>query len=1129
MNGDEEAKKTLESKYKVDRGKSITRLWFQSIFGLFIAFQFFWIFNSLFLGLLAAAFLFFIPFYKEKDITNTMIFAILMIAALYMAFNAPGASGLGLDMGGPLFAPWTWNTNAIIFITVWVISMLVGLTSPIESRKSVGVLMILVSFFIFATGPGLQETGSAFFGQWWPTVYSTSSEIFGPLGDIFSGIINTFSTGLRMITNPQEFAQDIISGVYVRDPETGIAGAYGVEIESLRTTPIYVEQPFNVIMKISNKGAYPAKNIKASISLGEGAPTQTESIKTEIFRSFTERVKAKAITYLEKDGTTEFESVLIDIAQDKEKGIESFSQYIESLKDDLIDKGTEAMDDLKKALDELDETKVKDYVKNKMSSVKSSLEEISQEVRNANPEIGNIINRLDKTEYTSTDVKNTLDNLKNLAKDESLPPDAKTTIENAIRTVRGCKIIVWLDKQRVETLVNDVKSKLSSVKIVSLKKDVNLDRYVENVKIYGEELENHLLDVKESTTVLYDELEIKFIVEELASDVKDIVYPPGIIKTPLETLELVKTVGLELAWEALTIGGTLKSIVHETKTILKIPVPWTKDVESKISEMETDTSTALNLANTIKQKADNIGDGTLKSNSKEIVGKLEDIKDVLESKKIQKKLDEIESLRRDIEDLKKDIEDLKKDREKAEERLRNLESKENDEIKGVGDAIDWLLVKGEILLTEAGLEDIDTKIEVKRETIVTKTTQIKELIDGTHDDPDSGINDIIDREIVERINGKGDNDIMGHIDKMQTKTEELKDEWVREKKDITSLVDLGKSLDELEGEVKGINEGILSILISEVKKGVSTMTEKVKSLLEGVTDPAETLWGRIKTGISNAYNDIKDDSLLDMVKKVDNIVEKISGFVNNVNDKLKTAGIDVSKLLDETTPDMIDELGFEEKEHYSCSGDICYQRIKEMPKSDIKQLIFESKGITCDGVKAYDLREKFIPFNGTVRYDYEIDSQLQIEVISTNEWNRLARENRLQTQAKKPSTFSNAPVKLNVDTLEQPFKEGIGFHIALQLIPANEKDSKIEEPVTVTMDVPKDFGQSVCTPSPNPEEGEEGYVWHGYNNVIICNFNGFQIGDAPSRTFIVSAHASYVFSKSKNAITELEFGGISCE
>nr|NIO22951.1 hypothetical protein [Candidatus Aenigmarchaeota archaeon]NIP40997.1 hypothetical protein [Candidatus Aenigmarchaeota archaeon]NIQ17356.1 hypothetical protein [Candidatus Aenigmarchaeota archaeon]NIS73318.1 hypothetical protein [Candidatus Aenigmarchaeota archaeon] len=216
-----------------------------------------------------------------------------------------------------------------------------------------------------------------------------------------------------------------------------------------------------------------------------------------------------------------------------------------------------------------------------------------------------------------------------------------------------------------------------------------------------------------------------------------------------------------------------------------------------------------------------------------------------------------------------------------------------------------------------------------------------------------------------------------------------------------------------------------------------------------------------------------------MVKKVDNIVEKISGFVNNVNDKLKTAGIDVSKLLDETTPDMIDELGFEEKEHYSCSGDICYQRIKEMPKSDIKQLIFESKGITCDGVKAYDLREKFIPFNGTVRYDYEIDSQLQIEVISTNEWNRLARENRLQTQAKKPSTFSNAPVKLNVDTLEQPFKEGIGFHIALQLIPANEKDSKIEEPVTVTMDVPKDFGQSVCTPSPNPEEGEEGYVWHG--------------------------------------------------
>lgn len=1109
MAEEETEKQELKSKYAVT-GRSITRLWFKSLFGLFIAFEFFWIFNSVFLGLLAAAFLFFIPMYKEKDITNTMMFAVIMIIALYMAFNSPGTSGLGLDMGGSLFTPWEWNTNAIIFVAVWIISMLVGLTSPIESRQSVGVLMILISFVIFASGTGMQEAGSAFFGQWWPTVYSASSEIFGPLGEIFAGIMNTFSTGLQMITNPQQFAQDIVSGVYVRDSETGLAGAYGVEMDSLRTTPIYVEQPFNVIMKLNNKGAYPAKSVRASISLGEGAPTQTESIKTEMFRSLTGRVKSRAVSYLEKDGVTEFESVLIDFIQDKEKGLESFSNYMEGLKDDLVEKGSDALDDLKNALDELDETTVEDYVNSKMSSVKSSLESISEDVRNAHPEIGVIITRLNKTTYTSADVKYTLDNLKKLA-EKNLPLDVKTTIENAIRTVRGCKVITWLDKIKVENLVNDVKNKLSGVKGVSLKKDVNLDKYVENVKIYGKELENHFVGVKESAAVLYDELEIKFIVEELASDVKDIVYPPGLIKTPIQILELVKTVGLEIAYEALTIGGTLKSVVHETKTILRIPVPWTKDIEGKIDEMGTDTATALNLANMVKQKAENIGDRTLKSNSKKIVGKLEDIKTELESKEIQKKLGEVESLRKEIETLEEHIELLKAERKESEDKL------EKEDGKTIINRI------------KSELEDIDTEIEAKREVIGTKVTQIKETIDGTEDHPDSGINDIIDKEISNRINGKGDDDIMGYVGRMGRRIEELEDEWARKGEGITSLVDLERALDQLKGKVRSIDEGILSILVKEAKAGVSKLTDTVKSILEKITKPVETLWEKIKTNINNLYNDIKDDSLLDLVKKVDNIVEKIGSFVDNINDKLKSAGIDVSKLLDETTPDMINELGFEEKEDYECLSDECYQEIKEMPKSDIKQLIFESKGIGCSSVKAFDLREKFVPFNGTVEYGYEIDSQLKIEVISNNEWDRLARENRLQTQIKKQSTFNNAPVKLNIDTLEQPFKEGTRFHIALQLIPASEKDSKIKEPVTVTMNVPEGFGTGTCTPAPDPEGDEKGYVWHGYHNVIICNFNGVEVGNVPSKTFIVSAYASYTFSKTKKAIAKLEFGGISCE
>ncbi len=1096
-------------RYKVT-GKSITRLWFQSLFGLFIAFEFFWIFNSLFLGLLTAAFLFFIPFYKEKDITNRFIFAILMIIALYMAFNLPGTAGLGLDLEGSLFAPWTWNTTSIIFVALWIISMLVGLTTSVSDRRTMGVIMILISFVIFATGPGLQEAGSAFFGQWWPTVYTTATEVFGPLGEFFSGILNTLGTGMRMVTNPQEFAQEIVSGVYARDPETGLAGAYGVEIESLRTTPLYPEQPFNVIMKLSNKGAYPAKRVRASISLGEAAPTQTEGIKTEMFRSLTERVKSKVTAYLEKGGTTKFESVLIDLIQDREKGIESFSRYVEELKDDLVDKATKALNDFRDALKELDRTKVEDYVNKKMHSVKTDLEGIGEEVRKKYPEIDMIIDSLDKTKFTSTDVKNVLNDLKELSK-KDLPQDTKTVIESAIRTVRLCKIINWLDSAKVENLVDDVKSKLGGVKGVSLKKGVNLDEYVENVRIYGKELENHLEKVEESTAVLYDELELKFIAEELPSDIKDIVYPPGILKTPFETLELVKTVAWEIAWEVLTIGGTLKSVVHEIKTILRIPVPWTKDIEGKISEMKADVDAALTLARRVEQKAVGIGDKTLQSNSKKIVEKLEAIEKVLSSKKIENRLEEIRLLRSDIEGLKNEIRNLKDERSKLREELEKEEDK--DRLAS--------------LMKEIG--NIDTRIEAIRETIATKITQIKELIDGSDEYPHSGINDIIDREVSDKINGKGDDDIMGYIGKMKRRLEGLEDEWVRRRKDITLLVDLEKDVNEVKDKVGKINEGVLSTLVTQTKKAVSSLAGKVKSLTEKITDPAKTLWEKMKTNINKAYEDIKDDSLLDMAKKVDKIVDKIGDFVDNVNLKLESIGINITGLLDKVTPDMIDELGFEEKGNYTCWSDECYQEIEEMPKSDIRQLIFESKGIPCSSVKAFDLREKFIPFNGTVEYEYEIDSQLKIEVISDNEWKRLARENRLYTQMKRPSTFNNAPVKLNIDTLEQPLREGTRFHIALQLVPAEKKNSEIKEPVVVRLDVPHEFGDGICTPAPNPEEGEGKYVWHGYHEIIICNFNGIRIGDVPSKTFVVKAHASYVFSKSKTAVTKLEFGGIRCE
>jgi hypothetical protein len=341
-------------KYSVESisSKSVVRLWLKAMFGLFVAFEFFWIFNSPFLALMAAAFLFFIPSYREGDMANMVYFLIMMLVILYLAFNMGGTSGLGLDLGGSLLEPWEWNSSAIIFMAIWVISFISAIGSSVEDRQGIGVIMILIAFVIFASGPGTQEVGSAFFGQWWPMVHEFGFETLGPIGEALDQLTGTLKSGWELLTCPVCFAQNMMNGTYSIDPYSGLAGAYGVEVGSFRTTPMYVNSPFDVIVKLENKGAYKAEGVEITLASGEDAPQRAFMIRAEI-----EEKMSEIQTNLES----------------KANQIETeYVQYLKDQSDILLDKASQQLDVILNADLELDPA-TKQNVRNIVTDIKTRI------------------------------------------------------------------------------------------------------------------------------------------------------------------------------------------------------------------------------------------------------------------------------------------------------------------------------------------------------------------------------------------------------------------------------------------------------------------------------------------------------------------------------------------------------------------------------------------------------------------------------------------------------------------------------------------------------------------------------------------------------------------------------------
>ena len=265
--------------------------WQKAIAGLMLAIVVFLTFNHFLMALIVFTFLFFIPSNDEGSefMSNMIIFIICMCVIWFFAFFVGSQYGgfdlniIGEEDAGTMpwyfrIAPWTWTDSAaVLFFIFWFFSFLTGVFGDPESRQIIGIFFILVSFFVFATGPGGENVGTAFFGQWWPEVNSFMLDNMGPLQDVFTQLTGTMQNAFLMLTNPVAYAHQIMEGSYTDNP-TGKTGSYGVEITKFDISGLTVGQPAHIQIYLKNEGSFPAKDVRVSISVPEEYSRQISNI-----------------------------------------------------------------------------------------------------------------------------------------------------------------------------------------------------------------------------------------------------------------------------------------------------------------------------------------------------------------------------------------------------------------------------------------------------------------------------------------------------------------------------------------------------------------------------------------------------------------------------------------------------------------------------------------------------------------------------------------------------------------------------------------------------------------------------------------------------------------------------------
>lgn len=202
----------------------------------------------------------------------------------------------------------------------------------------------------------------------------------------------------------------------------------------------------------------------------------------------------------------------------------------------------------------------------------------------------------------------------------------------------------------------------------------------------------------------------------------------------------------------------------------------------------------------------------------------------------------------------------------------------------------------------------------------------------------------------------------------------------------------------------------------------------------------------------------------------------------------------------------------------------------KMKCEDFKASAWNDFGVL--GGRRHTVREMFIPFIVNVTYEYEANSNLQIDFISTEEWRRLSTENKL-ARGQKASVVSTSPASLNLGGMDQPIKEDSPFYVGFNLSTTWPKNSQVTGG-KVSLYLPKDFGPlksfasctKIFTITPDPE-GNFNYTFNleGRSKSAFCSYDRLPENTikVPKKTYTVSADAVYMFSRWKEKDTQFNF------
>ncbi|NIO44604.1 MAG: hypothetical protein GTN36_03565 [Candidatus Aenigmarchaeota archaeon] len=206
----------LPLRYKTSQPYNMILGWIRLGLGFFLAYQIALTFSGpLFwpLGLLAGAFFIALPTHiadpeggvvtinlgskatKGLQFVERTLFSLVMLAALITFL---GTMGMGLTN-------INWNDiSVLLYFSVWLFSIASGISAGPEGRPVIGVVMIILSLFIFST-TYTGYVGTSIFGVFWPQVQGFGEVYLSPLGDIWAQAQSSLSDTWLIMTNPQQY------------------------------------------------------------------------------------------------------------------------------------------------------------------------------------------------------------------------------------------------------------------------------------------------------------------------------------------------------------------------------------------------------------------------------------------------------------------------------------------------------------------------------------------------------------------------------------------------------------------------------------------------------------------------------------------------------------------------------------------------------------------------------------------------------------------------------------------------------------------------------------------------------------------------------------------------------------